>query len=113
MIWSVLTDKLVSNAILTADKDINRWFDIYSGKPDWLQIEYTTLEGKKRKRTKRQLGIAKFSCSDISRLIMCEPPKLLADESISNWLDSLKFWDTVLLAGDLLLNYMLKTINYI
>jgi A118 family predicted phage portal protein len=67
------------------------WFNIYRGKPAWLEQWYQGLEGIRKKRTRLKLNAGKVSSNELANLLFSEAPQINTDDAVLEILKNNKF----------------------
>lgn len=92
-IWSIIAKgENYNSEIDEMQTHIDDWLNVYRGKSSWLKYHYPTLNGYMKERTRKQLGIAKMICSELSGLIWSENPKMITDDNVMEVLKDSAFF---------------------
>lgn len=74
---------------------VSEWWEIYRRRPSWLTMEYVTTDGKRRKRSRLQLGMAKVACAEMAGLVLSEEPSVVAGKLVDSVIEAEKLWDNL------------------
>lgn len=87
--------------VTDAREAVQEWWDIYRCKAPWVPQYYVTADGRKRKRNRRVLNMAKVSCSDLAGLVFAETPDVDAGDLVKSVLDKERFWANLMKSTEL------------
>jgi len=79
--------------IAQSDQLLTEWWSIYRCKPSWVEMQYVTTDGQRRKRDRLQLGMAKIACAEMAGLVLAEEPDVEAGDLVKNLIIDECVWD--------------------
>lgn len=78
-----------------ADQNIENWWAIYRARAPWLPFEFVTSDGKKRKRNRFTLNMAKVLCSEMAGLVLSEVPEVSVSPLVQDVIEREALWDNL------------------
>jgi A118 family predicted phage portal protein len=81
--------------VTSVDNHLTEWWAIYRHEPTWIKMEFVTADGKKRSRTRLQLGMGKISCAEMAGLVLSEEPDVNAGDLVKSVIEKELLWDNL------------------
>lgn len=81
--------------VTSVDNHLTEWWAIYRHEPSWIKMEFVTTDGKKRSRSRLQLGMGKIACAEMAGLVLSEEPDVNAGGLVKSVIEKELLWDNL------------------